>query len=176
MTKEQEAALDKLAQASRTKVVQQVRDLGHYPKANAGRSLAERQLAWKLRNALNAKQFSSEQEAELQALRPVQQVRDLGGLKRQVHRYPKEPAPDPFLNPPSKRHPLGDFKLRILRKRIYTLGKLVDRRDRAAASSCPIRDHAFTRQLQWAWEGEEEEEKKRVDPICIRAVLSLIHI
>ena len=80
-----------------------------------------------------------------------------------------DPAPDPFLNPPSKRYPLGGAKLRILRKRIYTLGKLIDRRDRAAASSCPTRDHAFTKQLQWAWEGEEEEEEKRVDSISINA-------
>ena len=69
LTKEQEAALDKLAQASVTKVVQQVRDLGHYPKASAGRSLAERQLAVKLRRALKAKQLSPGQRAELQALR-----------------------------------------------------------------------------------------------------------
>ena len=80
-----------------------------------------------------------------------------------------DPAPDPFLNPPSTRYPLGGAKLRILRKRIYTLGKLIDRRDRAAASSCPTRDHAFTKQLQWAWEGEEEEEEKRVDSISINA-------
>jgi len=46
-----------------------VRDLGHYPKASAGRSLAERQLAVKLRRALKAKQLSPEQRAELQALR-----------------------------------------------------------------------------------------------------------
>ena len=75
LTREQEAALDKLAQASVTKVVQQVRDLGHYPKASAGRSLAERQLAWKLRTALNAKQFSPEQEAEVQEHRGLQLVR-----------------------------------------------------------------------------------------------------
>ena len=69
MTQEQEAACEKLAQASRKKVVQQVRDLGHYPRAKAGRSLAERQLAEKLCRALEARQFSPEQEAELQALR-----------------------------------------------------------------------------------------------------------
>ena len=65
LTKEQEAALDKLPQARKTKgvekakkkaakmetVVQQARDLGCYPKENAGRSLAERQLAGKLRKA-----------------------------------------------------------------------------------------------------------------------------
>ena len=77
LTKEQEAAFDKLAQASRTKVVQQVRDLGHYPKANAGRSLAERQLAWKLRTVVNAKQLSPEQEAELQALRRLSRRTDM---------------------------------------------------------------------------------------------------
>ena len=82
LTKEQEATLDKLAQASVTKVVQQVRDLGHYPKASAGRSLAERQLAWKLRTVVITKEFSPELEAELQALRLVQQVRDPG-------RFPK---------------------------------------------------------------------------------------
>ena len=68
LTKEQEAALDKLAQASVTNVMQQVRDLGHYPKASGGCCPAERQLARKLGRALNAKQFSPEQEAELQAL------------------------------------------------------------------------------------------------------------
>ena len=49
-------------------LMQQVRDLGRYPKENAGRSLAERQLAEKIRRARKAKQFSPEQEAELQAL------------------------------------------------------------------------------------------------------------
>ena len=73
MTKEQEAALEKLGQASVTKVVQQVRDLGHYPKRNAVCSLAERQLAEKLCRALKAKQLSPEQEAELDALRVASQ-------------------------------------------------------------------------------------------------------
>ena len=68
LTKEQEAALDKLAQAGVTKVMQQVRDLGYYPKASAGRGLAERQLAWELRTVVNTKRLSPEQEAELQAL------------------------------------------------------------------------------------------------------------
>ena len=77
LTKEQEAACDKLAQASRMKVVQQVRDLGHYPKAKAGRSLAEWQLAWKLRTVVKAKQFSPEQEAELQALRRLSRRTDM---------------------------------------------------------------------------------------------------
>ena len=39
-----------------------------------------------------------------------------------------EPAPDPFPNP------LGDHDLGILRKRIDTLAKQIDRRDREAAS------------------------------------------
>ena len=52
--------------------MQQVRDLGRYPKENAERSLAERQVAEKLRRARKAKLFSPEQEAELQALQPVQ--------------------------------------------------------------------------------------------------------
>ncbi len=39
-----------------------------------------------------------------------------------------EPAPDPFPNP------LGDHDLSILRKRIDTLAKQIDRRDREAAS------------------------------------------
>ena len=67
MTREQEAALDKLAQASVAKVVQQVRDLGHYPKASK-RCPAERRLAERIRRAREAKKFSPEQEAELQAL------------------------------------------------------------------------------------------------------------
>ena len=37
-----------------------------------------------------------------------------------------EPAPDPFFNP------LGDYKLSILRKRIDTLAKQIDDRDRDA--------------------------------------------
>ena len=111
LTKEQEAALGKLAQANVTKVVQQVRDLGHYPKRNAVCSLAERQLAEKLCRALEAKQFSPEQEAELQALRHaspkqeeelmqqvsarraeelIQQVRDLGHYSKESRRCTKE--------------------------------------------------------------------------------------
>ena len=78
-------------------LLQQVRDLGRYPKENAGRSLAERQLAEKIRRARKANQISPEQEAELKALQQaeqqaeqktevlLQQVRDLG-------RYPKENA------------------------------------------------------------------------------------
>ena len=50
-------------------LLQQVRDLGSYPKESAKRSLAERQLGQKLRKARKAKHFSPEQEAELQALR-----------------------------------------------------------------------------------------------------------
>ena len=49
--------------------MQEVRDLGRYPKEYAGRSPAEWQLAVKLRKALQAKKFSHEQEAELEALR-----------------------------------------------------------------------------------------------------------
>ena len=41
-------------------LMQQVRDLGRYPKGSAPRSLAERQLAEKLCRALKAKQFSPE--------------------------------------------------------------------------------------------------------------------
>ena len=53
-------------------LLQQVRDLGSYPKESAGRGLAERQLARKIREALKAKQFSPEQEAELQALQQAE--------------------------------------------------------------------------------------------------------
>ena len=53
-------------------LMQQVRDLGRYPKENAKRSLAERQLAEKVRRARKAKQFSQEQEAGLQALQQVE--------------------------------------------------------------------------------------------------------
>ena len=51
------------------KLMQQVRDLGRSPKETAGRCLAERQLAEKLRRARKAKLFSPEQEAELLSLR-----------------------------------------------------------------------------------------------------------
>ena len=53
-------------------ILQQVRDLGRYPKEYAGRSLAEGQLARKIRHARQAKQFSLEQEAELQALQQAE--------------------------------------------------------------------------------------------------------
>ena len=48
------------------KLLQQVRDLGRWPKESAGRSLAERHLARKIRDARKTQQFSPEQEAELQ--------------------------------------------------------------------------------------------------------------
>ena len=48
--------------------LQEVRDFGRWPKEYAGRSLAERQLAEKVRRARKAKEFSPDQEAELQAL------------------------------------------------------------------------------------------------------------
>ena len=73
--------------AKMEELVQKVRDLGRYPKSGARCSLAERQLAERIRRARKANQFSPEQEVELQALRHallkqeeelVQQVRDLG--------------------------------------------------------------------------------------------------
>ena len=51
--------------------MQQVRDLGRYPKESR-RGSAEEQLAEKLRRARKAKQFSPEQEAELQALQQAE--------------------------------------------------------------------------------------------------------
>ena len=108
-------------------------------------------------------------DTRLALSKTIMQTRKRIRIYQKSSRGASEPASDPFLNPLAKRHPLGGHKLRILRKRIYTLGKLIDRRDRAAASSCPTRDHAFTKQLQWAWEGEEEEEEKRVDSISINA-------
>ena len=94
MTKEQEAALDKLPQASiaksdeKTKMeeqVQKVRDLGRYLKKNAGRCLAERQLAEKLRRALKAGLQALRHASPKQEEKLMQQVRDLG-------HYPKESA------------------------------------------------------------------------------------
>ena len=49
-------------------IMEQVRKLGRYPKESAGRSVDERQLAEKTRRARKAKEFSLEDEAELQAL------------------------------------------------------------------------------------------------------------
>ena len=49
-----------------------MRGLRRYPKEGARRSVAEQQLAEKLRRARKAKQFSSEQEAELQALQQAE--------------------------------------------------------------------------------------------------------
>eukprot|EP00959_Pyramimonas_sp_CCMP1952_P237393 4961322-Pyramimonas_sp.AAC.1 len=53
-------------------IMQRVRDLGRHPKENAGRSLAERQLAEKVRKARKAEQFSPEQGAELQAFKQAE--------------------------------------------------------------------------------------------------------
>ena len=88
LSSEQEAALDNLAQrvaqhrvalrraeariAYAGKLMQEVRDLGHYPKKSQIRSLAEQLLAEKLRWARKAKKFSPEQEAELKALQEVE--------------------------------------------------------------------------------------------------------
>ena len=52
-------------------LLQQVRDLGLYPKESR-RGSAEQQRAEKLRRARKAKQFSPEQEAELQALQQAE--------------------------------------------------------------------------------------------------------
>ena len=69
LTREQEAAFDK-KKGKTEELVQQVRELGDYPKVrNAACSCSERQLALKLGRALNAEQLSPEQEAGLQALR-----------------------------------------------------------------------------------------------------------
>ena len=81
---EQEAELKALQQAERQAdqkteeaqqkdYLQQVRDLGHFPKENAGRSLAERQLAEEIRRARKARQFPPEKEAELKALQQAEQ-------------------------------------------------------------------------------------------------------
>ena len=80
-----------------------------------------------------------------------------------------EPAPDPFWNPPSKRPPHRRPQARILRTRIYTLVKLIDRRDRAVQYSCPIPDHPFMKVPRWAWMSEEEWEEKRGDSVSINA-------
>ena len=53
-------------------ILQQVRDFGRSPKEYAGRSLAERQLAERLRKARKEKLFSPEREAELQALQQTE--------------------------------------------------------------------------------------------------------
>ena len=52
-------------------MLQQVRDLGRYPKESR-RGSAEQQLAEKPRRARKAKRFSAEQEAELQALQEAE--------------------------------------------------------------------------------------------------------
>ena len=95
LSPEQEAELQTLQVLQKSEErMQQVRDLGRIPKENAGRSLAERQLAEKVRRARKAKQFSPEQEAELQTLEQadaqtkdkveelMQQVRVLGRLPK----------------------------------------------------------------------------------------------
>ena len=130
LSSEQEAALDNLAQrvaqhrvalrraeariAYAGKLMQEVRDLGHYPKKSQIRSLAEQLLAGKLRWARKAKKFSPEQEAELKALQQAEMGSSSGAAG---------PAPGAFFNP----H--GDYDLSILRKRIDTLAKALELRD-----------------------------------------------
>ena len=80
-----------------------------------------------------------------------------------------EPAPDPFLNPPSKSHPLGDHNLSELRKRITQLAKQITCKDLKAASDSPRRTNDLPMgQLQWACD-EEEEEAQRVDQLSVLA-------
>ena len=80
-----------------------------------------------------------------------------------------EPAPDPFLNPPSKRHPFGGHNLSELRERITQLAKQITCKDLKAASDSPRRTNDLPmRQLQWACD-EEEEEAQRVDQLSVLA-------
>ena len=80
---EQEAELETFKQAEShareaariadvERMMQEVRSLRRYPKEGARRSVAEQQLAEKLRHARKAKKFSPEQEAELKALQQVE--------------------------------------------------------------------------------------------------------
>ena len=55
-------------------LMQQVRDLGRYPKRSK-RDVVEMELAEKLRKARTAKQFFPEQEAELQARKRQERAR-----------------------------------------------------------------------------------------------------
>ena len=80
-----------------------------------------------------------------------------------------EPALDPFLNPPSKSHPLGDHNLSELRKRITQLAKQITCKDLKAASDSPRRTNDLPMgQLQLACD-EEEEEAQRVDQLSVLA-------
>ena len=69
LSPEQEAELQAL-QAE--EVMQQVRDFGRCPKENERRSLAERRLAERLRNARKRKRLSPEQESELQVFQQAE--------------------------------------------------------------------------------------------------------
>ena len=60
-------------------LMQQVRDLGRYPK-HSKRDVVEMELAEKLRRARKAKQFSPEQEAELQARKLQERARVVQSL------------------------------------------------------------------------------------------------
>ena len=52
-------------------LIQQVRDLGHYPKETR-RGSAEQKLAGQIRRARKEKRFSAEQEAELEAIQQAE--------------------------------------------------------------------------------------------------------
>ena len=70
-------------------IMEQVRKLGRYPKEWGGHSLEERQLAEKTRRARKAKEFSLEDEAELQAL---QQAADAPEEKAECRPLAKQKA------------------------------------------------------------------------------------
>ena len=108
---DQEAELEALQQAERQAIeaariadaeemMQKVRSLGRYPKEGLTRSPAEQQLAEKLRRTRTAKQFSPEQEAELETFKQAEshareaaRIADAEKMMQEVwslRRYPKE--------------------------------------------------------------------------------------
>ena len=66
-----------------------------------------------------------------------------------------EPAPDPFFNP------LGDYKVSILRKRIDTLAKQIDDRDRDAAPHTTYQGPLRKLSEKWLRSSENDTRKIR---------------
>ena len=96
--------------------MQQVRDLGRYPKESTNRSLAERRLAENLRRARKAKKFTPEQEAELKVLQqPEMKSRVAAGIAE---------AEEP---PNSVERFAGESQSRIEQDRLVMYKKLVFR-------------------------------------------------
>ena len=93
--------------------MRQVRDLGRYPMESTNRGSTERQLAERLRSALNGGELSPEHVAELQALRQAIHIVQTEEKMQEVRggsRYPMESRHDPNERQEADKHPAKKHK------------------------------------------------------------------